>query len=173
MKKINLQSLALSGLFAALVCVATMIIHIPTPTKGYVNLGDGVVNVCAWVLGPIYAPTAAGIGSALADIFSGYPVYAPATFVIKALMAAVAYFVFYILKKHFNPITAYVVSSIASEIIMCVGYFLFEGFIYHSFAIAALGIQANLVQGAIGMISSVLLYETIVKHIHISINGTN
>lgn len=50
-----------------------------------------MVLLCGWLLGPIYGTIAAGLGPALADIFSGYVVYAPATFVIKALMALVAY----------------------------------------------------------------------------------
>ena len=66
-----------------------MLIKTPSPLKGYVNLGDGIVLLSAWVLPLPYGIVAAGLGSALADLFSGYTVYAPATFVIKALMAAV------------------------------------------------------------------------------------
>ena len=74
-------------MLAALCCVATMIIKIPSPLKGYLNLGDCVVLLSGWLLGPAYGFAAAGIGSALADIFSGYVIYAPATFIIKGLMA--------------------------------------------------------------------------------------
>ena len=71
-----------------------MLIRIPTPLKGYINLGDAIVLLCAFLLPPSYAFFAAGIGSMLADIFSGYAVYAPATFIIKGLMALAAYFIF-------------------------------------------------------------------------------
>ena len=81
------QKIVISSLFAALICVATMLIKIPSPLKGYINLGDGIVLLAAWVLPLPYGLVAAGLGSALADLFSGYTVYAPATFVIKALMA--------------------------------------------------------------------------------------
>ena len=37
------KQLATASLIAALVCVATMIIKIPSPLKGYINLGDCVV----------------------------------------------------------------------------------------------------------------------------------
>ena len=37
------KSAVIAALLAALVCVATMIIRIPSPLHGYINLGDGVV----------------------------------------------------------------------------------------------------------------------------------
>lgn len=56
---------------AALVCVATMLIQIPIPaTGGYANLGDGVILVCAYLISPLYAVIAAGLGSMLADLLA-------------------------------------------------------------------------------------------------------
>ena len=89
MKRQKLLHLLFASMFAALVFIATMIIKIPTPTGGYVNIGDGMVMICGWVLGPVWGSLAAGIGSMLADLV-GYPIYAGATFVIKALMALAA-----------------------------------------------------------------------------------
>ena len=77
----------MAALMAALICVATFVVRIPTPLHGYVNLGDCLVLFAASILSPWYAALAAGLGSALADLISGYVIYAPATFVIKALMA--------------------------------------------------------------------------------------
>ena len=82
----------MAALFASLVCVATMIVKIPSPMKGYLNLGDCVVLLCGWLLSPLYGFLAAGLGSALADLFSGYIIYAPATFIIKGGMALIAYY---------------------------------------------------------------------------------
>ena len=84
----------MASLLAALCCVATMIIKIPSPLKGYLNLGDCVVLLSGWFLSPLYGFLAAGLGSALADVFSGYVTYAPATFVIKGIMALIAYYDF-------------------------------------------------------------------------------
>ena len=39
----TMQNLVLAAMFAALGCVATMVIQIPAPT-GYVNLGDAVAT---------------------------------------------------------------------------------------------------------------------------------
>ena len=65
------KQLVMAALMASLACVATMIIKIPTPLKGYVNLGDCVVLLCGSMLSPVYAFLAAAIGSALAA-FAGY-----------------------------------------------------------------------------------------------------
>ena len=78
------KRIVMAAMLAALTCVATMVIKIPSPLKGYLNLGDCVVLLAGWMLSPVYGFLAAGIGSALADVFSGYVLYAPATFVIKA-----------------------------------------------------------------------------------------
>ena len=43
MKKADVRKQVLTALFTALICVATMVIQIPTPmTGGYVNVGDVV-----------------------------------------------------------------------------------------------------------------------------------
>ena len=92
--KSKTQKIVLASMLAALCCVATMIIKIPSPLKGYLNLGDCIVLLCGWLLSPAYGFAAAGIGSGLADLLSGYVVYAPATFVIKGVMAIIAHFCF-------------------------------------------------------------------------------
>ena len=79
MKQTKLRTLILAAMFAALTCVATMIIHIPSPIGGYFNLGDCMVLLSAFVLGPVWGTAAGGIGSALADVICGYFVYAPGT----------------------------------------------------------------------------------------------
>lgn len=86
--------ITMTALFAALCCIATMVIQIPTPTNGFINLGDCIVLISGYLLGPVYGALAAGIGSMLADILSGYAYYAPATFIIKAVMAVCAYYLY-------------------------------------------------------------------------------
>ena len=91
MSREYLKKLIMAALFAALACVATMIIKVPTPgTEGYINLGDAIVILCGVILGPVWGFLAAGIGSCLADLIGGYFVYVPITFVIKGLVALCA-----------------------------------------------------------------------------------
>ena len=100
MQRQKLKTTIISAMFAALICVATMVVKIPTPLNGYVNLGDCLVLVAAFSLPCGYGFLAAGIGSCLADVLSGYTAYAPATFVIKGLMVLVAFLVAKLLKTH-------------------------------------------------------------------------
>ena len=151
--------LVYTALFTALTTVATLVIQVPSPMSGYVNLGDALVLLSAWILGPVYGTAAAGIGSMLADLLSGYAYYAPGTLVIKCLMAFVAAQVFLVLKdkvkgKHF----AKVVSGLLAEIIMVAGYFGYAGLILGNGLSAALSIPGNLVQGGFGIVVSTVVY---------------
>lgn len=154
------QKIVLSSLLAALVCVATMLIKVPSPLKGYVNLGDCVVLLSGWVLSPVYAFLTAGVGSALADIFSGYVIYAPATFVIKGLMALICCLAIRTAKK--KSLAMKILSGVIAEIVMVGGYYIFEGFMY-GFVASAVNIPANAVQGAFGIIFGLMLIKVFEK----------
>lgn len=153
----------MSSLLAALVCVATMIIKIPSPLNGYINLGDCIVLLSGWLLPPIYGFVAAGLGSALADLFSGYIIYAPATFVIKGIMAVIACYGFKLLRKKFTGALSRILCGAAAEIGMSLGYFIFEGFLY-GFAPSVVNIPANIVQGVVGLILGVILMKVFEKN---------
>ena len=152
------KKIVMAALMAALACVATMIIKIPSPLKGYLNLGDCIVLTAGWLLSPTYGFLAAGLGSALADVFSGYVTYAPATFIIKGLMALIAFYGFKLLNKKIGNLPSRIISGIVAEIVMILGYFVFEGFLY-GFIPSAVNIPANGVQGIAGLIISLILVK--------------
>ncbi len=154
------RKIVLSSLLAALVCVATMLIKIPSPLKGYVNLGDCVVLLSGWILSPLYAFLTAGIGSALADIFAGYVIYAPVTFLIKGVMALICCYGVKAIKK--KPLVSKVVSGAIAEIIMVGGYYIFEGFMY-GFIASAVNIPANAIQGIVGIVLGIVLIKVFEK----------
>ena len=156
------KKIVMAALMAALACVATMIIKIPSPLKGYLNLGDCIVLTAGWMLSPTYGFLAAGLGSALADVFSGYVTYAPATFIIKGLMALIAFYGFKLLNKKIGNLPSRIISSIVAEIVMILGYFVFEGFLY-GFIPSAVNIPANGVQGIAGLIIGVILIKVFEK----------
>ena len=162
-KQKKLQRLAVSALLAAIICVATFVVKIPSPaTNGYFNLGDCFVLLSGFILGPVYGALAAGLGSALADILSGYMQYAPATFVIKALMAVAAYFVVKALNK--KPFICKIIGGIVAEAIMVFGYFGYEAIIL-GYGIAAAGsIFSNVMQGIIGIIAGIAVTTAIEKN---------
>lgn len=153
--------LALTGLFAALGCVGTMVLQVPSPTGGYMNLGDAVVILGAWLLGPVYGAVAGGVGPAMADLLSGYAVYVPATLVIKAVMALTAALLYRALKRR-----GLLLCAAAAEVPMVLGYWLFDGLLAAAsgggalglcLTASAAGIPSNLVQAAFGAAASTLL----------------
>ena len=160
--KSSTQKLALAAMLAALACVATMIIKIPSPLKGYINLGDCVVLATGWILSPIYGFLAAGLGSALADLFSGYAIYAPATFLIKGLMALTALYIYKMLNKKINSSVSRIISGFVAEVIMVLGYYIFEGFMY-GFTESLVNVPANAVQGVAGIVFGFVLIKIFEK----------
>jgi uncharacterized membrane protein len=161
----KIKMMTLSALLAAFTAVATIMIQIPTPTKGYVNLGDCVVNIAGWILGPVYGAAAAGIGSSLADIISGYTMYAPITLIIKSLMAAASFFTFRTVNKRFSNTVSRIIAASAAELIMVFGYTIFEVIIYHSWSYVLIGTAGNIAQSVMGIVSSVAVYELVIKKI--------
>ena len=161
-EKNSTQKIVIAALLAGLTCVATMIIKIPSPLKGYLNLGDCVVLLAGWMLSPVYGFLAAGLGSALADLFSGYVVYAPATFFIKGSMALVAFYGFKLLHKKLGNLLSRTITGIAAEAIMILGYFVFEGFLY-GFGPSVVNIPANSIQGIAGLILGCILVKVFEK----------
>ena len=152
------KRIVITALMAAIVCVATMIIKIPSPMKGYLNIGDCIVLLCGWLLAPGYGFVAAGLGSALADMFSGYIIYAPATFLIKGSMALIAFACLEMMNKRIGRLPSQIVGAVLAEIVMVLGYYVFEGFMY-GFGPSAVNIPANAVQGAAGMILGIVLVK--------------
>ncbi len=123
------KPLAFAALFAALCFVGTLIVQIPAPLGGYLNIGDVFVLLAGWCLGPLYGGIAAAVGSALADIVA-FPLYAPATFIIKGLDAVAAYALWAICKKAFTAkkadILCRVIGATVGEAVMFIGYALFD-----------------------------------------------
>ena len=152
------KRIVITALMAAMVCVATMIIKIPSPMKGYLNIGDCIVLLCGWLLSPGFGFVAAGLGSALADMFSGYITYAPATFLIKGSMALIAFACFKLMNKRLGRLPSQIIGAVLAEIVMVFGYFVFEGFMY-GFVPSAVNIPANAVQGAVGLILGIILVK--------------
>ena len=120
------KKLCAMGLLVALTCVATMIIQIPIPaTQGYVNIGDSIVLISAIFFGPQVGFVAGGLGSGLADLLSGYPQWAIATFIIKGIEGLVAGMIAHKYSVNKNFVNVYtILASVVAMVIMVVGSFL-------------------------------------------------
>lgn len=136
------QLLTISALFSALVCITTAyIFHIPFGANGgYIHLGDALIYLAATLLPTPYAILAAGIGGAMADLLTA-PLWAPATFVIKMLIALP-----FTNKGSKIICTRNIVAIFAASTISCLGYAIAEMIIYGSEAMIFVSLIGNLTQ---------------------------
>lgn len=172
MKNNLVRKLVLSGLFIALVFLATYFTRIPTPLPGgYFNLGDAVIMLAAVFIGPLGGLIAGGIGSAFADMAASALIFAPITLAVKGIeglavgLIAAKYRKNHLETRHASPFNFnLILALVVGALIMVAGYFSGEAFILSIFdrsfglAAAATEIPANLVQGAL---SAVLGYALV------------
>jgi len=143
----KLRKIAICGLMAAFVFVATQI-RIPTAI-GYINLGDAVILISAFLLGPI-AFIPAAVGSALSDLIAGYAQYIIPTFLIKGLMGLTAGA--YLSRVKITAVKKVLIGVIA-EIIMIAGYFIFESLPFmYGWQAAAGSLFFNMIQGVAAVV---------------------
>ncbi|MCC8025599.1 MAG: ECF transporter S component [Clostridium sp.] len=172
MKRFTTKKLVMAALFAALACVATMSIRIPTPgTGGYIHPGDAVVILCGIFLDPVSAFLAAGIGSCMADMLGGYFIYVPITFAIKGLVAYLSSRLYHsLMQRGANVYGAVAACGVIDMAVVAGGYCLCEIFLY-GLGAALASVPSNLIQGASGLIISSALYPLLHKPLTVALRA--
>lgn len=146
--KSKTKEICISGVFAALIFVATFFVKVPV-ASGYVHFGDTLIYLCAMIIGGPFSVAAAVIGAGLADIIGGYAIYAPATVIIKALIALV--FVLFGKKEKLFSLRT-VILSVVAGLITVGGYFIADMIIAKAYAFV--DIPGNIIQA----VGSAVLY---------------
>lgn len=157
----KILKIVLSGLFAAVIFVLTAFVPVPLG-HGYANAGDAFVVLSGMMLGPWAGLAAAGVGSAMADLYLGYSVYAPATFVIKGLMAVCACLLSRSLKTGKSLMIKIGFVYAVCESVMVLGYFLFET-VFFGIGIALADVIGNLLQAVFGLVVGTALTSVVMK----------
>lgn len=122
MRQNTAKYVSTNALAIALVCISTMVIQIPIPL-GYMHLGNTCILLAAVLFGPTTGFLAGGIGSAMADLLTGYTQWVLPTLIIKSFMGFVIGFIAY--KNGKTPKTLSIQTFLASAagiIIMVAGY---------------------------------------------------
>ena len=146
MRDNKVKYLTLTAVFAAIIYIFTAYLHIPHWT-GYVHIGDGVLYLAASMLPPWYAAAAGAIGAGLADLLSGYAMWAPGTVIIKALTA------FCFTSKLDCLMCKRNYAAILPSLIICVGgYYLYESLITGNWAAPLAGIPGYVTQVALSAV---------------------
>ena len=156
-EKMTTKQLCLNGLFIAIVCLCTMIIRIPVPaTNGYIHIGDSVIIIISVFFGKKYGAAAGGIGSALADLFSGYPHWMLFTFVIKGIMGFV---IGSLADRSKSGVLSFknVFAPVIGIIWMIIGYVLGGTVLEGSFLVALSSVPSNIIQGIGGFVIYIVM----------------
>lgn len=164
MRDMKIRKMVLAALMAALTYVATMVVQIPSPMQGYVNLGDCCVLLSGWILGPWWGGAAAGIGSMLTDLLNGYAHYAPGTLVIKTCMAVAAALILRAFQRGDRPsLAGQLAGGAAAGTILVAGYFGYACLLLGKGLAAAASIPGNIVQAVFGLAAAVAVMQVLIR----------
>ncbi len=144
--KDHVKKLTTASVFAAVIFLAVWLIRIPLP-NGFAHAGDAIVFSLMLFLPLGYGCAAAAIGAVIADIASGYAIYAPFTFIIKPLCLIV----FALFKKNKSHIVRYAVPALIAAVLNAALYFAADGILY-GVPGALASLPGNLTQGAVSVI---------------------
>lgn len=154
-----------TALFIAIVFLGVFIIKFPGPF-GYTHIGDSMIFLSVLMLGGRRAAVAGGVGAALADIVSGYAVWAVPTFLCKGAMALVmgALIGHHVLGLKGRGL--WIVSAVAGGLTQGIGYVISWTLLFgKAAAIAAIpGLTFQMISGiAIAFVLSEALQRTALK----------
>lgn len=157
------HKLTLVAMLTALTCAATLI-SIPSP-GGYSNLGDGILLLSTFLLGPLWGTVTGAVGSAMADLILGCAYYIPGTLVVKGLSALIAGLIFSVGRKKDKKYTTLrlICATVPAELWMVLGYYLYKSFLLANPAGALVSVPRNLIQGAIGAAAAIILYSILIQ----------
>ena len=137
----NLKKITLTGVFSAMIFVLTMFVKVTVPS-GYIHFGDAMIYVCAVLLGSPWAMIAGALGEGLADVAGGFAMYAPATVIIKVIIA----FLFSLCKNENKLLTVKSgIMTLPAALVTVGGYFAADMIIDKSYAFV--DIPGNIIQG--------------------------
>lgn len=154
-KALQVNTIPLIAIMTAVTTVLTMLVKIPTPIRGYLNLSDTMIYFSAYAFGPWVGGIIGGLGPALSDLISGYPQWAIFTFVIDGLQAVLVG----LLVKKFNPANI-IIGSVIAGVWKVFGYFIAGG-ILSGFGPALGEIAGNSFQMAVGLIVGFALFTAV------------
>ncbi|WP_316159364.1 ECF transporter S component [Bradyrhizobium sp. SZCCHNRI3042] len=123
-----LNRLGIIAVFSAFAFFSTLFIKVPLPVSGgYFNIGDTFVMLAAVLFGPLVGALVGLIGPTLSDL-AGYAQFAPATAVIKTFEGLAVGLIGF-RESGVSPGRC-IVGLVLGAVIILVGYFAAEGFVY-------------------------------------------
>jgi len=156
----NIKEIAVSGLFIAMVFIATMFINIRLPISingGLIHLGNVVLFTVAIAFGKKYGAIAGAFGMGLFDILSGWVAWAPFTFVIRGVMGFLIGSIANSKGRDGKSFLFNILAIFIGSIWMVGGYYLTEVILYGNWITPVTSIPGNIAQLVIGLIALILV----------------
>jgi uncharacterized membrane protein len=145
-RSISPATIALVAVVIALTTVFTLLIRIPTPARGYVNLSGVAITFTGLAFGPWVGFAAGGIGAALADLLGGYAAFAPLSFVAHGLEGLVIG----LIGGRSRSIPRMIAAWFAGSVVMVACYLVGEGLFYTGWPPAIAEAPLNAFQALVG-----------------------
>ncbi|MBQ9014557.1 MAG: ECF transporter S component [Firmicutes bacterium] len=161
MRNEKITKITETALFIALVFLGVFLFKFPLPF-GYMHLGDCMIFLAVLILGGKRAALAGGIGAALADVVSGYTIWALPTFACKAALALVMGLILSHKVFGLSGKAAWLVGGIAGGIVQSIGYLIFWFVLFGKAAMIA-ALVPLLAQTGLGIAIAFLLAAALEK----------
>lgn len=148
----------LSAMLITLVFVATLFLNIRLPIAangGLVHLGTAMLFIISIVFGPKKGALAGAFGMALFDLFSGWTLWAPFTFIARGLQGYVVGKIAWSSNRQGKNVGFNILAIIVSVPVMLAGYYVCEAILYNNLVAPFLSMPGNLVQNAVGLIIAI------------------
>lgn len=157
----KIKNLCETALFIAIVFLGIFIIKFPGPF-GYAHIGDSMIFLSVLMLGGKRGAVAGGLGAAIADIVSGYTIWAVPSMICKAAMALV---MGAMIKHHVFGLKGrilWIVAAIAGGITQGIGYVIFWYALFGK-AAAIAAVPGLIFQAVSGIIIAFVISEALQK----------
>ncbi|MGN1014243.1 MAG: ECF transporter S component [Butyricicoccus sp.] len=149
---VSVRFLCVTAMMTALICVMTAIPRIPIPL-GYAHLGDAFILIAVLFAGKREGIWAAGIGSALADLLGGFPIWCIPTLLIKTIMALILGWIAYDKDGNCSLFTVRAaVGCVVSMLWMVFGYTIAGAILYGGILVGLTSTPGLLIKGALNLV---------------------
>ncbi len=148
---LSTKQLCITAIMGAFVFLFTVLPKIPIPL-GYAHLGDAAIFLVVYYAGRMEGIIAGCIGSALADLIGGFPIWVIPTLFIKFIMAESFWRIMPHKKDTSLRSPQMAGALIISCIVMAIGYTLFGSLLYGSLAVGLTSIPGLLMEGAVNIV---------------------
>lgn len=156
-KTFTAKYIALTAMLTALVIATSFIPPIPVPPAGNIYWCDTMIFVAAFLVSPVQALIAGGVGTMLYDIIVGHSYMMLISLVVHGLQGYAVAAILKILKFKHEEISA-AIAAFVGAVIVILGYFAARTLVQgNAIFYAVLRMPANVMQECVGVVGAMII----------------